>query len=662
MKNNKINLESEKEYLDNVLDEIETQIKETNSSISGLKKEKSELSKHFAEEYYSMDDEEALQESDDLIKFDQLIEFYEKLYDRLIRQKYSPYFGRVDFKESGDESSNSFYIGVNNLTKNGKELPLVCDWRAPVSSLFYDFEIGKASYESEGGLFEGEISVKRQYKIEDGELKSAFNSSLNIGDEILKGVLSGNASSKMKTIITSIQKEQNKIIRTNITKNLLVQGVAGSGKTSIALHRIAYLLYNKKNLKAEDVLILSPNKIFSEYISDVLPELGEENVPQISFYEFAKDIIKDFKISVQKREQNIEDICNDISNLNVVAYKNTYEFYESLKQFCSVYFDLSFNPTDLKFGPHTIKGETLKKLYSETYKSKSPAIRINWLVDYIIDELNITKAVKEISEKIKKMLYPFFVDNNILNIYSNFLGNIGLSLKLTENGELKYEDVGAVLYIINEYFGILKQQNVKYLIIDEMQDYSFVIYDILEKIYPCQKIVLGDINQCIEKVMTYDDLLKLQKLLNAELMELNNAYRSTYEITTFCNQIKQINSVPLSRHGAEPEVIKTDNLNESVKEIINKHKNRKSFAIITKSIKQAKDVYAKLYDIDELTLNIDYFGKVGNICVMPSFLAKGLEFDVVIVADYNESNFANNFDKNLLYVSCTRALHELYLI
>ena len=346
-------LKNEQNYLKKVLKEIKKQKENYENELDGLKKQKKDLSVQYSEDYYTMDDEEALTEGDRLAEYDNVINFIQNNITRLNRQEYSPYFGRIDFKQ--DEANNTYYIGVNNLVKQGDELPLVCDWRAPVSSLFYDYEMGEASFNAPDGKVSGEITLKRQYEIKNSELKNAFDSSLTIGDDILRSVLSQNASSKMKTIVSTIQKEQNKIIRANMKKSMLVQGVAGSGKTSIALHRIAYLLYQNKNtLKAEDVLILSPNKLFAEYISEVLPELGEENISQMSFYRLAQKELKILNYDIEKREDNLEEVCSSHSRLNEVAYKNTYEFYESLQKFCHDFFNIAFKPYDLKFGNVTI--------------------------------------------------------------------------------------------------------------------------------------------------------------------------------------------------------------------------------------------------------------------------------------------------------------------
>ena len=660
MEDKELNLE--KNYLKKVIKEINSQRNHFLNQKQLLENQKTELSKEYAEDFYTMDDEEALTEGDRLAEFDGMIDFMDNNITRLNRQEYSPYFGRVDFSPAG-EKENKYYIGVNNLVKDGVDIPLVCDWRAPVSSLFYDFEMGDASYVAPDGKVDGQIKLKRQFDIKNGELINAFDSSLTIGDDILKTVLSQNASKKMTTIIRTIQKEQNKIIRANIDKSMLVQGVAGSGKTSIALHRIAFLLYQNKNtLKASDVLILSPNKLFGEYIADVLPELGEENIAQMSFYRLAQDELKFIGLDLEKREDNLEEVSKSLKRLNEVAYKHTYEYFDSLQKFCKTYFNFAFKPYDLKFGNVTITAEEMLSLYKKTYQSKTPAIRIEWIVDYIVDKLNLTKNINDISKKIKGMLYPFFKQTNIINIYSEFMANIGMEFKLNAKEQIRYDDLGAILYITNYFIGLDKYREVKYLIIDEMQDYSFATYAVINEIFKCNKTILGDINQCLEKVMSKQDLIHLQEMLNADYIELNKSYRSTFEICSFANKIKGIETDCFERHGNNPQIINTDSLNASINKIVLDNQKHNSIAILTKTASEAKNVYEQLSLIDDVSLNIDYDEQISKVCIMPAYMAKGLEFDVVIIPNYNKHNYKSVLDMNMLYVSSTRALHELYLI
>lgn len=653
----------EEKYLKKVLKQINFQKDEQESQYDILLKNKHNYSEHFSEDFYTMDDEEQAEESQFLGDFEKSLDHIKNNITRLNKISYSPFFGRIDFKEDSSKKQNAYYIGVNNVVSQGCDIPLVCDWRAPVSSLFYDYELGSGMYDAPDGKHDGKISLKRQYKIKNGKMLGAFDSTVTIGDDILRDVLSQNASKKMQTIIGTIQKEQNKIIRSDMHKNLIVQGVAGSGKTSIALHRIAYLLYqNRSTIKAENILILSPNTLFSEYISNVLPELGEENMAQTSFYKLAKQELDFLGYNIETREECLNNITNSRQALNESAYKNTYDFYESLVQFAKSYFDLVFTPKDIKLGKQKVTAKELSDLYYNTYKAKTPAVRVQWLVDYILDKFEIEVNINDVANRLKKMIYPFFEENNIINIYSSFLNSIGMSFSLNSNNMIRYDDLGALLYLKYYFFGIQKQQNIKYLIIDEMQDYSFLHYEVFNALFDCNKIVLGDINQCIDKIMTEEDLKILAKVLNADVIKLDKAYRSTYEIAEFCNGIKGITCEITKRHGEKPIIIscaKNEFFN-SITEQINNMQKYDSIAILVKNESQAKDVYANLSGLAELGLCLGGNDEIRRITVMPSYIAKGLEFDAVIVPYYN--NYLSQLDKNLLYVSCSRALHELILI
>ncbi|MBQ7884654.1 MAG: AAA family ATPase [Clostridia bacterium] len=653
----------ERRYLNKVKKEIKNQKEHYAEQLNSLEKQKSDLSKLYADDFYYMDDEEAVGEGARLAEFDTIIKYTEDNISRLNRQEYSPYFGRIDWQENGTKKAEPYYVGVNNLVSDGKLKPMVCDWRAPICSLFYDYELGDASYVAPDGEFNGKISLKRQYEIKDGNLVKAFDSSLTIGDEILKDVLSKNASSKMKNVVSTIQKEQNRVIRYNANKNMLVQGVAGSGKTTIALHRVAYLLYQHKNtLKAEDVLILSPNKLFSEYIAGVLPELGEENMSQMSFYRLVQTELKFLGFDFEKREDNIDELLKDSKRLNEVAYKHTYDFYESLQQFCSEYFNLIFKPKDMRFGEQVITAKELENLYYNTYKSKTPAVRVDWLVDYILDKLEINEEIVEISKKIKLMLYPFFEQTNIIKIYADFLTNIGMCFSFNGLEQIRYDDFAPLLYIANYFLGLNKHSEVKYLIIDEMQDYSFVAYAVFNQIFDCNKTVLGDINQCIEKIMTYDDLKKLKEMLNAEYVELNKAYRSTKQITEFANNLKCVKCSCVARAGDAVQEILEKDVACKIEQLVAQNSQYGSVAILTKDKNEARELFVELGQLDGVTLNVDYESQVGKVCIMPSYMAKGLEFDMVIVANAQGENYCSVLEKNLLYVSCTRALHKLCLL
>ncbi len=652
--------EKELEYLDKVISVLNNKIAETQKKISELNIEFEKIKSYYSEQYYFLDDEEIVAGGDEMDKEEALINEEIRQLTNYRKQRLSPYFGKIDFLSNGQ--NNSYYIGIFNLTNGGK-IPLVCDWRAPVSSMYYDYEVGRASYAAPKGVIEGEITNKRQFKIKDSKLEYCFDSSLTINDDILQEELSKNASNKMKNIVTTIQREQNKIIRDD--ENIIfVQGVAGSGKTSIALHRVAYLLYKyRKGFSSSDILIISPNYAFSDYISAVLPSLGEENILSQTFVDLAKEELSNLAPSFEVREDMLDEITYDTTRLNEVAYKNCLEFAESLRKYLKTYLNLSFKPKDLTFGETKITAKKIDELYNKTYIQKTPAVRINWIADYIIDKMEIDKAVDDISARIKRILYTMFDKISLLDVYADFLNNIGLKFSLTDKNTLKYEDIAPILYIKHYMLG-LNKRNVKYLVIDEYQDHSILFYEILNDIFDCPKCVLGDINQCIEKIMTPDDEMAYAKALGAkEILTLEKTYRSTCEITNFCNQIKGINSNPVQRHGKQVNVECCENIENEAKFIENAVKNAKKYdtiAIICKTTHEAEKYYEYLGELDDLVL-MNQNMPLSHIMIMSVSMCKGLEFDMVIVPNATKKNYNTFLDKNFLYTACTRALHELII-
>lgn len=655
--------QKEQKYLQDVLTEIDKQTEYKNKQIEELTQEMSELTHHFSEEYYFLDDEETLTGGDELDDQERVINETKAQYYRLKKQRLSPYFGKISFCEQDENAPKDYYIGIFNLT-NGTQIPLICDWRAPISTIYYDYEIGRASFKAPMGLISGNITAKRQFKIKDSKLEWCFDSSLTINDDILQKELSQNATQKMKNIVATIQREQNSIIRDE-NNILFVQGVAGSGKTSIALHRVAYLLYKyREKYKSSDILIISPNTIFSEYISNVLPSLGEENIVNMSFWDIATSELKTLTNSLQTREQALEDLTSDYKRLNEVAYKNCFEFSDSLKQYLKSFVDVSFVPKDLTFGDVKIKKEEIEKLYNFNYKDKKPAVRISWIADYILDKLDIEDNKGEVYARIKKVIYPMFVSRSLTEIYADFLANIGLNFSFACGDKIKYEDIAPILFIKNYLLGLNKLGKVKYLVIDEVQDYNPLQFEMFNEIFSCPKTMLGDINQCIEKVVLDEDLNKYAKIIGAnEIITLNKTYRSTCEITNFANKIKNLKCQCVDRHGEDVQVFEFDNIQNECKKISELVKNNPQFqdiAIICKDKIEAQKYYSYLGEIEELNL-IEEGSALSKIMIMPASICKGLEFDMVILPNVSKDNYNSFLDKNLLYVSSTRALHKLYL-
>lgn len=660
----KIELQKEYQYLTEVILEIEKQIKTKEQQINDMEEEMGELTHHFSEEYYNMDDEEAVSGGDELDDYERFLLASKHELIKLKKQLLSPYFGKIEFKANDEEDDNPYYIGIHNLT-DGSPIPVVCDWRAPISSLYYDYEIGKGKYQAPQGEIEGDILSKRQFKITNSRMEYCFDSSLTVSDNVLAKELSKNASDKMKNIVATIQKEQNEIIRNSQNKNMLIQGVAGSGKTSIALHKIAYILYNQKHLKSKDIMIISPNDIFSEYISTVLPELGEENVLQNSFLKIAKQELGTLVPQIQNREQMIDELVHDDERLKQVAYKNSFEFFESLKIYLDSVSKMNFVARDLKFGDVKISATVLQDLYDRNYKDKKPSVRIDWIADYIVDQLNMGEKGNLVFDRVKKLLLPMFECGDIVALYSDFLNRIGMNFCLHDK-KLGWEDVASLLYIKDYLIGTKEQKNIKYLVIDEMQDYSPVHFEIFKQMYKCPMLALGDMYQCIEKQMTNEDLENIASIINADqVLKLNKTYRSTYEITEFADKLKNKQSDKVDRHGEVPEILKCENKfeeAEKITQIIKQCQSKKynSIAVLCKDMSEAIEYYSLLGEFEEIAL-IGPNDPLKNLMVMPASVSKGLEFDVVIIPNSSKQNYKSFIEKNLLYVSCTRALHMLYL-
>lgn len=594
---------------------------------------------------------------------------------KIERQKALPYFARVDFLANGTTNTQNIYIGIGNVTSGQKIL--VVDWRAPVSSLYYDYEIGKASFMASEKKIDGEITLKRQYKIENGQLINYFDSDVTVNDEILRDILSRNVSTKMKQIVSSIQKEQNQIVRKDVDENILVQGIAGSGKTSIALHRAAYLLYKyRKQIKSSDILILSPNNIFSSYISEVLPQLGEDNLTETTFADIVRN---ELKRQIQSRENMLDEIASHPTQkaLNEISYKSSYEFLDSLLRFLKGAMLETFSPKTLSFViSEDIEGNTetmdftdeeTKTLFFKTFKGLDIHERINKIAwQYAMRFTKLRGYTKEqnrgLKERFKVLLYKFFPITDIDKIFEIFMAREGLSY--SKNGKIGYMDKGTYMLIKHYFFGFDHDFSAKYLIIDEMQDFTPVDIYIFKKLWTCPCIIVGDINQCIEKSLPEEYLNLTSDFLGCKLIHLNKTYRSTKQIAMFASKIIGKNDVEfVNRNGEEPKIIQTQNQIDEIVRIINEEcKSFEHIAIICKCNREAQQVYNALSKKINASLMKDAEDYNNRVLVATCASAKGIEFDAVIIPNASDENYNNSVDKNILYVSSTRALHKLFFL
>lgn len=596
----------------------------------------------------------------------------EKENKKLLLQLKTPYFARIDFTARKKDTKQKIYIGIGNIIENEKLY--VVDWRAPISSLYYDFDLGEGTFQIDGKHYFGNIELKRQYKIEDGELLSYFDTDMTINDDILKEILSKNVSIKMKQIVSSIQKEQNSIVRDDMNKNILVQGVAGSGKTSIALHRAAYLLYkHRKLIKSNDICIISPNNIFSSYISEVLPQLGEDNLTETTFTQITR---AELKRPVQSREDMLDEIATIPKQelLDEISYKSSYEYLDDLLRFLKGPFIETFTPQTLTFivsedlegNKETIDftAEQTKELFFKTFKGLDLYERINKIAwqyaMFFTERRHYSKEQNNaLKERFKKFLYKFLPIRDIEKVFQVFM--MREKFDVPKNNSIKYMDKGTYLAIKHFIYGFDHDFSAKYLIIDEMQDFTPVDIYVFKKLWHCPMIVVGDVNQCIEKNVTDEYLQLTADFLGCEILRLNKTYRSTKEIAKFANDLVGFDNVEfVNRHGDEPIVYKSDDQINVIKQILEKDEHLDHIAIVCKCKKEAKAIYDKLKKVIDCKLLEEPEDYAHRVLVTTCAMAKGIEFDGVIIPNCSNENYRNTIDKNIIYVSATRALHKLY--
>lgn len=560
----------------------------------------------------------------------------------------TPYFGKLNFKYNSDEMD--IYIGIKSVEDD--YIFYVYDWRSPIASMYYNYEIGDASYVANNKKIAGQITKKTQFKIVNGNLIRCFESNINIDDDYLQDILSSSIDSKMSNIVNSIQKEQNLVIRNN-NKNIIVQGIAGSGKTSVAIHRIAYLLYKDTDINYKNILIFSPNDIFSEYISNVLPELGEENVRATTFIEYASSFLKN------KHFEDYDDFLSNLSNKNDkdVKYKLSDEIENDINLFLKEYtkkikLTNNFSINDIKFSYKEIN-----KLFNNKYKNLSIIEKIDKISEYIC--LKINSLTKKHKKQVKDYLYKKYNNSfNTYEIYKEFLNSKNIEYEITDN--ISYEDITNLMFI---YFYIYSSPvigNIKYIIIDEVQDYTLSMLKIIKKIFRNASFtVLGDINQNINPYYKYNSLKDINLFDNSHYYELNKTYRSTEQIINYSDKILTLNNTSAIKKSKEEVEFK--NINDDINLILKnlKNKNVNKIAIITDTIANANKIYNKLNNSDVQLITSSEGNIQKDIVVIPSVLVKGLEFEGVIVYNKNSNVYTN---KNLFYVVCTRARDKLIIM
>lgn len=588
-----------------------------------------------------------------------------------------PYFGRIDFKDREEGGKVlPVYIGVHSFYDSDTLANLIYDWRAPISSMFYDYELGEASYQSPAGEVTGDITLKRQYRIRKGRMEYMIESSLTVHDDILQKELSSNADDKMKNIVATIQREQNRIIRNEEAQTIIIQGVAGSGKTSIALHRIAYLLYTfKGTISSKDILIISPNKVFADYISNVLPELGEETVPETSMEQILSGVL-DNKYKFQTFFEQVNELLTKPSPgfTYRIQYKASFDFISQLDRFILHIENNYFKAVDVKLTRYvTIPAEFIEEQFRR-FNRYPMRQRSETMADYILEmaqiQYHITVATAE-RNLLKKEIKKMFAGNNDIQVYKDFFEWIGKPemFKMRKNRTLEYADLAPLAYIHIALEGNNAKSPVKHLLIDEMQDYSPIQYKLIQKLYPCRKTVLGDASQSVNPYGSSTADMIRKALITGEVMKLCKSYRSTYEITEFAQKIRKNEELePVARHGEKPQILKFKNENAEISGIADmiaafKQSSYKSLGVVCKTESQAKDIADKLkaYTNDIYFLSNQSSAFVQGIIITSAHMAKGLEFDEVIIPQVTDKNYHSEIDRSMLYVAATRAMHKLTL-
>lgn len=665
------------QFLKEITDCLQQKIKELDEDLSAGQQEIKNMHEYYWENYTEMDEYGYENYDNQQALLHQAHANEEKLSKRkrLTKMLESPFFGRVDFRYDGEEESETFYIGIGNFAPRAGMRPLIYDWRAPVSGLFYDYDRGPAAYDAPGGRMEGEITSKWQYKIKNGHMIYGFESDTKIDDEILKQELGSGGDVQLKNIVRTIQKEQNAIIRNTEDRILAIQGAAGSGKTSVALHRIAYLLYHdRENLKAANILILSPNNAFSDYISHILPELGEEHIQEMSFDLFAYKELKEVANDCEDRYDYLEKKMKFQDSEWEIRFKEkqSASFIGQMEGFLAMLEEDLVNIRSFTFkGFHKTEEEIIHLFYFK-FQTVPLLARMDAVMEYLIDEYETLRG-KNISEEdmeaLRETFQKMYVTTDLYEIYGWLLKDCGypeLSNAEYERRKLEYEDVFPMLYLKYRLKGSRKHKNIKYLVIDEMQDYSYLQYSILSMLFHCRMTILGDRAQTMDSEC--QDVTKfLPKIFGRKIRKIvmNKSYRNTLEIAEYAERIRGGEGLELfQRHGKEVEEFHGLSMEEMLENIEKQVKSAnaqyETAAVITMNESDAYDIYRLLKNrqipVSYMDRDTSVFKK--GMTVTTFYLAKGLEFDQVFAVLGRETN---PLYKQAKYISATRALHELYV-
>ncbi|GAY73352.1 RNA polymerase recycling motor HelD [Lentilactobacillus kosonis] len=738
--------DQEQQHLNHVTDQIKVAENNFSSKVKSTKKDIKGINENFSNDVrlktdtYSGMMETAMsirQQQQMLAERENRQEYAAKQLATLTKLEKNPYFARIDFQETGEAKPETIYIGMASFTDRPDHY-LIYDWRAPISSIYYNGGIGDVSYDTPDGVQTVDVQLKRQFQIEDGNIKTVFDTEEVVGDQMLLDALGGHSDTKMKSIVTTIQKEQNKIIRDTSSELLFVQGAAGSGKTAAVLQRVAYLLYQYSGkLHSGQIILFSPNQLFNDYINQVLPELGEQNMVQMTFYQYSSHRLPSIEVETLSQRFD-EQFTGNARQVNEI--KGSLDYFKAVSAYAN-----HLNKEDMRFknlvfqGKVLIPKEKIEEIYygfNENYnlrnrlsatkesllKILNRKVRAEMKKDWVEEAVqNLTKediqrmhadaeeeienADKEFNFLARQIVIKSFRKvqrqinrNHFLSMNNQFvhmmrslsqiinLGEYGLTeddwkqvventIDRLKNGKLSIDDATTYLYLYDLMTGKRGERDIRYLFIDEVQDYSAFQLAFLKFNFPRARFtVLGDLNQAI---FTHENSHKLLDELSAmfdrdktSVVQLTKSYRSTAQITDFTKEILDDGAAieSFNREGEVPvisiapnETAAIETLKQQAATNVAEHETT---AIIGKTLEECEQLSKKLKaaGVRATFVRTENQRLVNGIIIVPSFLAKGLEFDSIIMWNASKDNYAAEDDRQLVYTICTRAMHRLTII
>ncbi|MBM7564720.1 RNA polymerase recycling motor HelD [Paenibacillus sacheonensis] len=760
---------AEQERVDLVVGQVETRIAGLELQTSDMYSEMVDIRKNFWDDV-TVNFEDSVEMAESFASLKQQAEVLserERTHRHAARQlktlrklKSSPYFGRIDFMENGETAADQVYLGIASLRDSADEAYLIYDWRAPIASLYYDYPPGPAQLRTPAGLIQGELLLKRQFVIRDGEIVSLFDTGVTIGDELLQEVLGRHSDAQMRSIVGTIQREQNRIIRNERSRLLLVQGAAGSGKTSAALQRVAYLLYRfRGTLSADQIVLFSPNPMFNSYVSTVLPELGEENMQQTTFQDYlAARLGHSFKLENPYAQLEYalraEKEPGYESRMAGIRYKATTGFVRLIDGYLGVLASYGIIFRDVRFRDELLmSGEDIRSYFYGLDRSIAVPNRMRLTAEWLLGRLKerqksalkeawvdeavelldkdtylkayqtlkrqnrklkddsfddfdrerellgqyiVLEAVRPIRSRIKKLTFvdvrstflKLFLDSEMAAAAAAHAG-----IELPEKWEtickdtidrlllkkMAYEDATPFLYVVERIRGFQTNTSVRHVIVDEAQDYTAFQFAYMQRLFPFSRITaLGDLNQSIQAHAVNNDsdtgfaaLAALFPASESETIVLRQSYRSTRPIVEFTSMLIPGGEgiEPFNRDGMKPILTVAqdrDDLHRSIRERLLSlaEQGNRTIAVICKTAAQSLMVHEALLGVGPIRLvESETSTFEPGIVVIPSYLAKGVEFDAVLIYDASgsQTGYGKESERRLFYTVCTRAMHELHI-